>query len=113
MATSLNKVLLIGRVAGDPNIRVTNAGARMATLSLATTREWTDRAGQKQRSTQLHRLHFSDKLAGLVERQANKGTLVYIEGSIDYTEIEDGNGSITNVTAIRVSEMLMCGGQAD
>ncbi|MDH3424888.1 MAG: single-stranded DNA-binding protein, partial [Gemmatimonadota bacterium] len=86
MSRSLNKVMLIGNVGNDPEIRATGSGARVAKLSLATNRSWTDRnSGQKNEKTEWHRLTFFGRLVDVVEQWVKKGDRLYVEGRIEYS----------------------------
>ena len=82
MASSLNKVMLIGNIGADPVIRQTQDGKRLAQLSLATSESWKDKStGEKKEKTNWHRIViFNDGLAGVVESYVKKGSKLYIEG---------------------------------
>lgn len=109
MSRDLNKVMLIGNVGNDPEIRSTQSGARIAKVSLATNRSWTDRnSGQKNEKTEWHRLTFFGRLVDIVEKWVNKGDRLYIEGRIDYSQTE-GEGGTKYWTDIVVNEMIMLG----
>lgn len=109
MSRSLNKVMLIGNVGADPEMRSTPGGMRMAKVSLATSRTFTDRSGQQQEKTEWHRLTFWDKLAEIVERYVKKGDRIYVEGRVEYSTT--GEGEQTKYwTDINVREMMMLGG---
>lgn len=109
MSRSLNKVMLIGNVGADPEMRSTPGGMRIAKVSLATSRQFNDRSGQQQEKTEWHRLTFWDKLAELVERYVKKGDRLYVEGRIEYSTT--GEGDATKYwTDINVREMVMLGG---
>lgn len=112
MARSLNKVLLIGNVGADPEIRVTPSGVKVAKVSLATNRVFNDRSGQQQERTEWHRLNFWDRLADIVEQYVHKGDRLYVEGRIEYSQSEDDKGNVRYYTDIRVLEMVMLGGTA-
>lgn len=112
MARSLNKVMLIGNVGAEPEVRVTPSGVKVAKVSLATNRTWTDRSGQQQEKTEWHRLNFWDRLADIVEQYVHKGDRLYAEGRIEYSQSEDDKGNVRYFTDIRVLEMVMLGGQA-
>ena len=112
MARSLNRIQLIGNLGRDPEVRVTGSGTRVASLSVATSREWTDRSGQKQEKTEWHRVSCWDKLADVCERDLTKGDRVYIEGSVEYRQSEQG-GQVRYFTDIRAREMIMLGGRGD
>jgi single-strand DNA-binding protein len=110
MSRSLNKVMLIGNVGSEPEIRTTGGGTKLAKVSLATNRTFNDRSGQKQEKTEWHRLTFWDRLAELVEQYVKKGDRIYVEGRIEYSQTEDDKGNQRFWTDIVVQEMLMLGG---
>jgi single-strand DNA-binding protein len=110
MSRSLNKVMLIGNVGSDPEIRTTSGGTRMAKLSLATNRSFTDRSGQQQEKTDWHRLTFWDRLVDVVEQYVKKGDRIYVEGRIEYSTTEDDKGNQRYWTDIIVREMVMLSG---
>ena len=93
MSRSLNKVMLIGNVGSEPEIRQTPSGAKVAKVSLATNRTYTDRSGQQQEKTEWHRLTFWDRLADIVEQYVHKGDRLYVEGRIEYSQTEDEQGN--------------------
>lgn len=108
MSRSLNKIMLIGNVGNDPEIRATSSGARVAKVSLATNRTWSDRAGQQQERTEWHRLTFFGRLVDIVEQWVNKGDRLYVEGRIEYSQVEGESGT-RYFTDIVVSDMVMLG----
>ena len=108
MSRSLNKVMLIGNVGNDPEIRATSSGARVAKLSLATNRSWSDRSGQQQEKTEWHRLTFFGRLVDIVEQWVKKGDRLYVEGRIEYSTTE-GDGGPKYWTDIVITEMVMLG----
>ncbi len=110
MSRSLNKVMLIGNVGAEPEIRQTGSGTKLAKVSLATNRTFTDRSGQQQEKTEWHRLTFWDRLADLVEQYVHKGDRLYVEGRIEYSQTEDDQGQPRYWTDIVVREMVMLGG---
>ena len=112
MARSLNKVMLIGNVGSEPEIRTTASGKRVAKVSLATNRTFTDRSGQQQEKTEWHRLTAWDRLADLFEQYVHKGDRLYIEGSIEYSQTEDEHGKPRYWTDIVVRDMVMLSGGA-
>jgi single-strand DNA-binding protein len=109
MSRSLNKVMLIGNVGAEPEIRSTPSGTRIAKVSLATNRVFNDRSGQQQDKTEWHRLTFWDKLADVVERFVHKGDRLYVEGRIEYSQTQDDQGNVKYWTDIVVREMVMLG----
>jgi single-strand DNA-binding protein len=110
MSRSLNKVMLIGNVGSEPEIRTTGGGTKLAKVSLATNRTWNDRSGQRQEKTEWHRLTFWDKLADLVEQYVKKGDRLYVEGRIEYSTTEDDKGNQRFFTDINVQDMVLLGG---
>lgn len=109
MARSLNKATLIGNVGGDPDVRTTPSGTRIAKLSLATSRTFPDRSGQQQERTQWHRLTFFGRLVDVVEQWVKKGDRLFVEGRIDYSQTQDERGGTRYWTDIIVNEMIMLG----
>src|SRR5690606_8810444 len=93
----------------DPEIRSISSGARVANISVATSRQWTGRDGQKQEKTEWHRIVLWEKLADIAERYLKKGDSVYIEGEIEYRSYEDKDGVTKYMTEIRGRELVMLG----
>jgi len=110
MSRSLNKVQLIGNVGNDPEIRMTIGGTKVANLSLATNRQWSGRDGQQQEKTDWHRLTFFGKLAEVVEQYVTKGTRMYVEGRIEYSDNGKEGTERRIFTSIVVQEMMLLGG---
>ncbi len=124
MSRSLNKVTLIGNLGNDPEVRSTTGGSRVATFSLATSRQWNDAAGAKQEKTEWHRCVVwntkGSQLADIVERYVKKGDKLYVEGRIEYRQWQDKEGQTRYSTEINVRELIMLssrsgggGGDAD
>lgn len=113
MSRSLNKAMIIGNLGSDPEVRSTSGGTRVATLSVATSRRWTDRDGQEQERTEWHRVVCWDRLAEICEQYLSKGDRVYIEGRIEYRQWEGDDGRTRYTTEIRGREMIMLGGRGD
>lgn len=109
MSRSLNKVMLIGNVGSDPEIRATASGSRVAKVSLATNRQFQDRNGQNQERTEWHRLTFFGRLADIVEQYVKKGDRLYAEGRLEYSQTQDENGGTRYWTDIVINEMVMLG----
>jgi single-strand DNA-binding protein len=110
MSRSLNKVMLIGNVGSDPEIRTTGGGAKVAKFSLATNRTYNDRSGQRQEKTEWHRITAWERLADLIEQYVHKGDRLYIEGSIEYSQTEDEQGKPRYFTDIIARDLVMLGG---
>jgi single-strand DNA-binding protein len=115
MAGSVNKVILIGHLGADPEMRATTGGVPIARLRVATTETWNDRAtGQKQERTEWHTVIAFDKLAGICERYLSKGRLVYIEGALQTRSWDDKEtGQKRYATEIKARDMKMLGGRPD
>jgi len=117
VSRSLNKVMLIGNLGADPEVRSTSNGSRVATLSLATSRQWTTQGGEKQEKTEWHRCVVWNRrqtgLADVVEKYLKKGDRVYIEGRIEYRTWQDREGQTRYTTEINVSDMVMLSGRGD
>jgi single-strand DNA-binding protein len=109
MARSLNKVMLIGNVGSDPEIRMTPSGTKMAKVSLATNRTYQDRTGQQQEKTEWHRLTFWARLSDVVEQWVKKGDRIFVEGRIEYSQTQDDQGGTRYWTDIVVNEMVLLG----
>lgn len=110
MARSLNKVMLLGNLGADPEVRSTSNGNRVATLSVATSRQWNNAAGERQEKTEWHRVVvWNNKGAGMAdfaERYLKKGDKVYVEGSIEYRTWEDREGKTRYSTEIIARELI-------
>ncbi|MEE9472550.1 MAG: single-stranded DNA-binding protein [Acidimicrobiia bacterium] len=112
MSRSLNKVTLIGNLGSDPEVRSTGSGTRVATLSLATSRQWTSPAGERQEKTEWHRVvlwnnNKGSGLADVAEKYMKKGDKLYVEGQIEYRTWEDREGKTRYTTEIRAREVIM------
>ncbi len=106
MSGSLNKATLIGNVGRDPEIRATNTGSRVASLSLATSKSWKDRdSGERKESTEWHRIViFADGLVGIVEQYVHKGSKIYVEGELRTRKWTDNNGVEKYTTEIVLAQ---------
>lgn len=111
MSRSLNKVQLIGNLGADPEVRSTAGGARVATLSVATSRSWSTQSGERQEKTEWHRVvlwnNRGSQLADTAEKYLKKGDRVYIEGRVEYRTWEDREGNTRYSTEITAREMIM------
>jgi single-strand DNA-binding protein len=113
MSGSVNKVILIGRLGKDPEIKYTPSGAPVAKFSLATDEVFKDRAGEQQRRTEWHTIVAWNKLAEICGEYLTKGKQVYIEGSIRSRQWEDQSGNKRTAYDIVAREMKMLGSRAD
>ena len=114
MSRSLNKAILIGNLGQDPEIRTTNNGSKVATFSLATSRQWNTPSGEKQEKTEWHRCVVwnvkGTGLADVVEKYCKKGDRLYVEGRIEYRQWQDKENQTRYTTEINVRELMMLGG---
>ncbi len=107
---SVNKVILVGNLGRDPEIRTFPSGDRVANCTMATTESWKDKqTGERRELTEWHRLTFRGGLAGIVEQYLRKGSQIYVEGSIRSRKFTDKEGIEKSITEINVSEMTMLG----
>ena len=115
MSGSVNKVILVGNLGADPEMRVTPSGVQVANLRVATKEVWNDRtSGQKQERTDWHRVVAYDRLASICERYLSKGQLVYIEGSLQTRSWDDKEtGQKRYMTEIKARDMRMLGGRRE
>jgi len=114
VSRSLNKVILIGNLGADPEVRTTNNGSKVATVSLATGRQWTGQGGDKQEKTEWHRVVMwnnksGNGLADLAEKYMKKGDRIYVEGRIDYRTWEDKEKQTRYTTEIVAREVMLLG----
>ncbi len=102
MAGSVNKVILIGNVGRDPEIRSTNDGTRIANFTLATSENWRDKAsGERRERTEWHRVViFNDRLTDVVEKYVKKGAKLYIEGALQTRKWTDKEGQERYTTEV-------------
>ncbi len=102
MAGSVNKVILVGNLGKDPEIRMTQDGVKLATFSLATSEQWRDRTTQERIDrTEWHRVVvFNEKLAEIAEKYLRKGSKVYLEGQLQTRKWTDQNGQEKYTTEV-------------
>ena len=113
MARGLNKVMLIGNLGADPEIRYTAGGSAVANIRLATAESWRDKdTGETQERTEWHRVVFFGRLAEIVEQYVKKGSQLYVEGSIRTRKWQDKEGNERFSTEIVAGEMQMLGGRS-
>jgi single-strand DNA-binding protein len=113
MSGSVNKVILIGRLGKDPEVKYTPSGAPVARFTLATDESFKDRSGEQQRRTEWHAIVAWNKLAEICGEYLSKGKQVYIEGSIRSRQWEDQSGNKRTSFEIVARDMRMLGSKAD
>lgn len=112
--SSVNRVIIVGNLGKDPEIRYTSAGKPIANLTVATSESWKDKnTGQKQERAEWHRVTFFDKLAEIVGQYLKKGSKIYLEGKLQTRMWKDKDGQDRYTTEIVGSEMKMLGGKND
>jgi single-strand DNA-binding protein len=111
MARGVNKVILVGNLGADPEMRHTGGGTAICSFNLATSESWTDKqSGEKQERTEWHRVKLFGRLAEIAGEYLKKGRQVYIEGSLRTDKYTDKQGIERYSTDIIASEMQMLGG---
>ncbi len=107
--SSVNKVIIIGHLGQDPEVRYLPSGDSVANLSIATTESWKDKQGQKQEQTEWHRVSLFGKTAEIGGEYLKKGSQVYIEGKLQTRKWTDKEGQERYTTEIRADRMQMLG----
>lgn len=107
--SSVNKVILLGNIGKDPEVRETKAG-NIVNMVMATSEKYTDKSGQKQEKTEWHNLVVFGKLADVVSKYVKKGDKLYVEGSITTRKWEDKEGNTRYTTEVKVRDLTMLGG---
>lgn len=107
---SVNKVILVGRLGQDPDVKFTPSGASVANFSVATNESWTDKSGQKQERTEWHRIVVWGKLADLCKQYLAKGRQVYVEGRLQTRQWQDKEGQTRYTTEVNAQTVQFLGG---
>ena len=107
---SVNKVILVGNLGRDAELRYTPGGAAVATLNMATTETWNDKGGQKQEKTEWHRVVFWGKVAESLTEYLTKGKQVYVEGRLETRQWNDKDGNKRYTTEIKGDKIVLLGG---
>lgn len=109
---SVNKVILVGRLGQNPEVRYTPSGAAVANFSIATNEFWTDKSGQKQEKTEWHRIVVWGKQAEHCAKYLSKGRQVYVEGRLQTRQWQDKDGQTKYTTEIQATTIQFLGGNA-
>ena len=109
----VNKVILVGNLGANPEVRFTQGGQAVANLRLATTERWTDKNGQKQEATEWHRVVLFGRQAEVAQQYLTKGRQVYIEGRIRTRQWQDQQGQKRFSTEVVCTNMQLLGGRGD
>jgi single-strand DNA-binding protein len=110
MAGSVNKVILIGNLGSDPEVRYLESGSAVAKFSIATTESYTNKNGERVDNTEWHRIELWEGLAKVAEKYLKKGNQVYIEGRIRTDNWTDKEGQQKSGVTIRANSMTLLGG---
>lgn len=114
MAKGINKVILVGHLGQDPEVKYMPSGKAVANVSIATTDQWKDKdSGEMRDRTEWHRVVFFNRLAEIVGEYLRKGAQVYVEGRLQTRKWQDQNGQDRYTTEIVASEMQMLGGRQE
>jgi single-strand DNA-binding protein len=105
----INKVILIGRLGGDPEIRYTNNGTAVANFSLATSANWTNKSGEREERTDWHKIVAFGRLGEICGEYLNKGKQVYVEGRLQTRSWEDKDGNKRKTTEVVALQLQMLG----
>jgi single-strand DNA-binding protein len=110
----VNKVILVGNLGKDPEMKYTASGAAIANITVATSESWNDKqSGEKVEKTEWHRVVAFQRLAEIMGEYLKKGSQVYIEGQIQTRKWQDQNGADKYTTEIVARDMQMLGGKSD
>jgi len=109
----VNKVILIGNLGSDPEVKYTPSGVPVANFSLATSETWNDKSGERQEKTEWHRLVIWRKLAEIAGQYLKKGSKIYIEGKLQTRSWDDQNGQKRYTTEVVVNDLQMLDGRGD
>jgi single-strand DNA-binding protein len=113
MARGVNKVILVGTLGKDPEVRYSQSGSAMTSVSLATNEKWKDKNGEMQERTEWHRVKFFGRLAEIAGEYLKKGGQCYVEGRLRTEKYTDKQGVEKYSTDIIADEMMLLGGKGD
>lgn len=114
MSKGINKVIIVGNLGNDPEVRYTPAGTAVANISVATSESWKDKqTGEQQERTEWHRIVGFNRLGEIMGEYLRKGSKVYVEGSIRTRKWQDKDGQDRYTTEIVASEMQMLDGKSE
>lgn len=110
--SGVNKVILVGRLGADPEVRYTAGGSAVAKFNLATSETWKDKDGNRQERTEWHRVVAFGRLGEICGEYLLKGKQVYVEGKLQTRSWEDGEGNKRYSTEVNINNMVMLGGDS-
>lgn len=114
MGRSVNQLIIVGNVGADPEVRSSTTGTKVASFSVATSRQWKNAAGEKQERTEWHKCIAWNNgakggLADVLEKYVKKGDRLYVTGRVEYRQYEDRDQNVRYVTEVIVHEIVMLG----
>lgn len=109
----VNKVILLGRLGSDPEVRSLPSGSKVTTFSIATSEAYNNKDGQRVEQTEWHRIELWDNLANIAEQYLHKGDSVYVEGKIRTEEYTDKDNIVRKAVKIRGTSMTLVGGRSN
>lgn len=107
---SVNKVILVGNLGKDAELKYTSGGSAVSTLNMATTEKWNDKSGQKQEKTEWHRIVLWGKTAENLSQYLTKGKQIYVEGRLQTRSWDDKDGNKRYTTEVRADNVVLLGG---
>lgn len=110
---SVNKVILVGRLGRDPETRYTGSGQQVCNFSMATDETYKDRAGERQKRTEWHKIVMWGRLAEIAQQYLKRGSLIYIEGRLQTRQWDDQTGNKRYTTEIVANVMKMLGSRGE
>ena len=110
---SVNKIIIIGNLGADPELRNLPDGSSVVNLSVATTDSYTDKSGQKVEKTEWHRVSFFGRPAEIIHEYMRKGSKIYVEGSVQTRKYQDKEGNDRYITEVRGREFTFLSGRDD
>ena len=109
----VNKVILIGNLGADPELKYTPSGVPVVNFSLATSESWNDKSGERQERTEWHRIVLWRKLAEIAGQYLRKGSKIYVEGKLQTRSWDDQSGQKRYTTEVVVNDMQMLDGRGE
>lgn len=111
--SGINKVIIVGNLGSDPEVKTLGSGQSLARFSIATSESWTGKDGQKNDRTEWHRIVAWGKLAEICGKHLSKGRQVYVEGKLQTSKYEDNQGQTKYSTEIVASNVQFLGGKGE
>jgi single-strand DNA-binding protein len=113
MARGINKVILVGTLGKDPEVRYSQSGSAICSLSLATNEKWKDKNGEMQERTEWHRVKFFGRMAEIAGEYLKKGSQAYVEGKLRTEKYTDKQGVERYSTDVIADELMLLGGKSE